>query len=138
MLVASERIQVRAFQLAGEARSKATDQFDLLGERQKGLEVQASHLKAKSRLGAIYQIHLILSAADLLRTCVAEGSGDALTADEDLSTIKRMCHSVRAYLEQDCEESAHAVGSDYYMPHACDPHQLIEDALYREEGGHAD
>ena len=88
----------------------------------------SSHLQASSAKGALYQV---LCMADLTTLLVGYVRGDEnADASKTASAIRRLAHSVAAYIESSNDGvMLEDVGGSYYLNRIHSPHRRIEYAL---------
>jgi hypothetical protein len=106
-----------------------TVQMRVLSEKLEGIENAASHFPANSATGALFQLSLIHSMADLIESWIPEDSERADAGTEARKAIDRMCYSIRDFIASKTGANPEDGCGDYYMSESYNPHRLIEDAI---------
>lgn len=108
-----------------EAHAKHEEEGEILVRHLQGIAERATHLRAASPAGVLFQLALINDFADLLRR---DANRAADVSDQLHSAIQRMLYSIIAWIEENTGAKAGDV-CDYYLPPERNPHPVIERAL---------
>ncbi|MGO8738783.1 hypothetical protein [Rhodoblastus sp.] len=101
----------------------------VLSEKLDGIESAASFFPANSATGALFQLSLIHSMADVIQSWIPEDSERAEAGTEARQAISRMCYSIRDFIVAQTGANPEDGCGDYYMSESYNPHRLIEDAI---------
>ena len=112
------------------AHAKHEEEGEILLQHLQGIAERATHLRAASPGGVLFQLALINDFADMLRR---DSSRTADTRNQLYSAIQRMLYSVIAWVEKNTAEKSGDV-CDYYLPPERNPHVVIERALQDYSG----
>jgi hypothetical protein len=124
-----EQIEIASMSLTGGARCENDRLNERLYDRRKFVQEQASHLQAKSGLGALFQVIMIHEAAhDIFDNMERKGSeyGQAAKA---FKRIDRMAYSLLTFIEASTGTKPDEAGAELYMPEDLNPHLQLAKAL---------
>jgi hypothetical protein len=97
--------------------------------RLSNVEERATYLRAAEPVGALFQVHLILTLAELIASWVPEDHHQADLCARSLRAVTRMAYSVRDFIESTTGADPEDAGASYYMSREFDPHRLLGELI---------
>ena len=90
-----------------------------LADRREALENMAAEIQASSLEGAMVQVMLACTAADMIAASTEE------TAEQDMRTVSKLLYSALSLLEEQAGVPREELGGEAYMTRDLDPHALV-------------
>jgi hypothetical protein len=134
LFAAAELAEEREHTAAPEELTRAKVARKEADGRLSSAEERASFLRATEPVGALFQVHLILTLAELIASWVPEDHHQADLCARSLRAVTRMAYSVRNYIGETTGADPEEAGASYYMSSTFDPHRLLAELITGQAG----